>query len=53
MKDEIDITTIAVKKKTWRRLNSIRGCGESMDNVINRLLDMYNSDIASEEQDEN
>lgn len=34
-------TTIGVNKGTWRRLNSLKEPGDSFEDVINRLIRIY------------
>ena len=33
-----DSTSVAIKKTTWDKLNKKRRCGESFDEVINRVM---------------
>lgn len=35
------MTTIHVMESTWKFLNSMKQPGESMDNVVNRLIEAY------------
>lgn len=34
-----DITTITIKKETWRRLHRLKEPGDSFDDVVTNLLD--------------
>lgn len=36
-----EVTSAQIKKNTWARLNRLKEPGDSMDDVINRLLDEY------------
>ncbi|MFQ6126961.1 MAG: antitoxin VapB family protein [Candidatus Heimdallarchaeota archaeon] len=35
------MTTIHVRESTWKFLNSMKHPGESMDDVVNRLIEAY------------
>lgn len=41
MSEESDITTITLKKKTKSRLEAIGEFKESYDDLINRILDIF------------
>lgn len=45
-----DKTTISIKGRTWERLHSRKGRGDTHDDVINRALDALE---AQEQTDEN
>ena len=36
-----DITTIQVSEETWRRLNALKGPGDSFEDVVESLLDAH------------
>lgn len=35
------MTSIAIKEKTWLKLNKLKEPGDTMDDVINRILGSY------------
>ena len=42
LKQQLSDTSIAVRRQTWRRLNAAKLIpGETMDMILNRLLDAY------------
>ncbi len=38
-------TTITISGNTWKRLNSLKGIGESFDELLSRLLDRLGTDV--------
>lgn len=38
---ERSYTTISISKLVWKRLNRLKSTGESMENVVERLLDEH------------
>lgn len=36
-----DVTSVQVKTDTWNELNALKGPGDSMDDIINMLLETH------------
>ncbi len=43
------MTTIHVKEETWQKLNQLKQPGETMDDVVRRLLKRYEITLANEQ----
>lgn len=41
MTDQSDKTTIEIHRSTWRRLNAVKEPGDSFDDALNRVLNIY------------
>jgi len=41
---ERSYTTISISKEVWKRLNRLKNTGESMEDVMKRLLDEHEAE---------
>ncbi|MFW6196591.1 MAG: DUF7557 family protein [Thermoplasmatota archaeon] len=48
MGEEEDVKTIEIRKSTWDRLNDLKKIDESIDKVLNKLLDHYDENVEGE-----
>ena len=43
------MTSISVKEKTWQELNRLKNAGDTMDDVISRVLEFYTEQTISDD----